>query len=109
MRHGTYRGRLVQLVVDGENTFNENICDIEALDILSRQLWARVKKQQSLPGVNFTKEQTFFLNIAQVKIIFLSARLQMFVQGYCGTMGTLSHVLFTHLSQHATYRERLVR
>jgi hypothetical protein len=28
-RHGTYRGRIVQLNVDGENTFDDNLCDIE--------------------------------------------------------------------------------
>ena len=65
-RHGTYRGRIVQLNVDGENTFDENLCDIEALDIVSRQELRKTNKQQALPGVNFTKEQTLFINIAQV-------------------------------------------
>ena len=27
-----------------------------------------IEKQDELPGVNFTKQQTFFINIAQVKL-----------------------------------------
>ena len=94
--------------MDGENTFDENLCDIEAVDIVSKLALRNTKNQQALPGVNFTKEQTLFINIAQVGfqnkppnffILFLC-------QGYCGNMGTLSHVLLTHLSQHSTYGER---
>ena len=81
VRHGTYRGRLVQLAVDGENTFDENLCDIEALDIVSRQLWARTKKQQALPGVNYTKEQTFFINIAQVEMVIINILMKSHLPG----------------------------
>ena len=92
--------------MDGENTFDENLCDIEALDIVSRQELRKTNKQQALPGVNFTKEQTLFINIAQVNIDDMTKDSHFHVKGYCGNMGTLSHVLFTHLSQHSNYRER---
>ena len=56
----------MQLGVDGENTFDENLCDIEAVDIVSRQARGKIRNQQALPGVNFTKDQILFINIAQV-------------------------------------------
>ena len=87
IRHGTYRGRIVQLGVDGDNTFDENLCDVEALDIVSRQEWGKTKKQQALPGVNFTKEQTFFINIAQVDYQYRKPYLYLF---------TFSGVLWQH-------------
>ena len=37
--------------------------------MMSRRELANIERQEKIPGVTFTKEQTFFLNIAQVKII----------------------------------------
>ena len=87
IRQGTYRGRIVQHGVDGDNTFDENLCDVEALDIVSRQEWGKTKKQQALPGVNFTKEQTFFINIAQVDYQYRKPYLYLFFRGTVATWG----------------------
>ena len=61
--------RTVQLQVDGQFTFDENLCDIQALEMMSRRELANIEREEKIPGVTFTKEQTFFLNIAQVRII----------------------------------------
>ena len=34
--------------------------------MMSRRELANTDREESIPGVNFTKEQTFFINIAQV-------------------------------------------
>lgn len=73
IRHGT-----AHTEEDGDNTFDENLCDVEALDIVSRQEWGKTKKQQALPGVNFTKEQTLFINIAQVDYQYVKPYLYLF-------------------------------
>ena len=62
--------KTVQLKVDGEFTFDENLCDIQALEMMSRRELANIEKEDKIPGVSFTKEQTFFINIAQVIQIF---------------------------------------
>ena len=62
----TYGDQTVQLQVDGDFTFDENLCDIQALEMMSRRELANIDREDSIPGVNFTKEQTFFINIAQV-------------------------------------------
>ena len=64
-----YRGQPVSVSVDGSFTFDENLCDVESLDIIANNMFRNIEKQDELPGVNFTKKQTFFINIAQVKII----------------------------------------
>lgn len=91
-RRVQYRGQLVQLAVDGNTTFDENLCDVEALEMVSRHALRDTERQDELPGVNFTKDQTFFINLAQ---------------GYCGVIGSVSQVLLSHLSQHSTFRERI--
>ena len=58
-----------QLGVDGEFTFDENLCDVESLEMITDKMLSNIEKQDELPGVNFTKEQTFFINIAQVSSI----------------------------------------
>ena len=63
-----YRGQVVQLEVDGEFTFDENLCDVEALEMISKKELDNIERQDQLPGVSFTKNQTFFINIAQVKL-----------------------------------------
>merc|ERR1712243_310920 len=87
-----YRGQVVELGVDGEFTFDENLCDVESLEMVTDKMLSNIEKQDELPGVNFTKEQTFFINIAQ---------------GYCGIIGGVSQLLLSHLSQHSTFRERI--
>ena len=57
------------LGVDGEFTFDENLCDVESLEMITDKMLSNIEKQDELPGVNFTKEQTFFINIAQVSSI----------------------------------------
>ena len=52
--------------MDGDFTFDENLCDIQALEMMSRRELANMDREDKIPGVNFTKEQTFFINIAQV-------------------------------------------
>ena len=73
-----------QLAVDGNTTFDENLCDVEALEMVSRHalrsdaksrpnifylynIFRDTERQDELPGVNFTKDQTFFINLAQVR------------------------------------------
>ena len=62
----SYGDQTVQLQVDGDFTFDENLCDIQALEMMSRRELANIEREDKIPGVNFTKEQTFFINIAQV-------------------------------------------
>ena len=57
----------MELSIEGDNILDEVLSDIDALDITLRLEGRRAKKQQLLPGVNFTQEQTLFINIAQVK------------------------------------------
>ena len=52
--------------MDGEFTFDENLCDVEALEMISKKELDNMERQDRLPGVSFTKNQTFFINIAQV-------------------------------------------
>ena len=61
-----YRGQPVRLEVDGDFTFDENLCDVEALEMVTDLEMRNIQKLDDFPGVNFTKEQTFFINIAQV-------------------------------------------
>ena len=61
-----YGDQTVQLQVDGDFTFDENLCDIQALEMMSRRELANIDREDRIPGVSFTKEQTFFINIAQV-------------------------------------------
>ena len=61
-----YRGQPVRLEVDGDFTFDENLCDVEALEMVTDLEMKNIQRLDDLPGVNFTKEQTFFINIAQV-------------------------------------------
>ena len=65
-RQVLYRGQPVRLEVDGDFTFDENLCDVEALEMVTDLEMKNIQKMDDLPGVNFTKEQTFFINIAQV-------------------------------------------
>ena len=65
-RQIAYRGQFVGLEVDGEFTFDENLCDVEALEMVTDMEMKKIQTLDKLPGVNFTKEQTFFINIAQV-------------------------------------------
>lgn len=72
--------------MDGNTTFDENLCDVEALEMVSRHalrcdaliksrtnifylynIFRDTERQDELPGVNFTKDQTFFINLAQVR------------------------------------------
>ena len=53
------------LQINGELTFNENMCDVEAVDIASHYVQHDV--HNTLPNVSYTAQQTFFLNLAQVQ------------------------------------------
>ena len=64
-----YRGQLVELSIDSDNIFDEVLSDIEALDITLRLKEQSNRKQQFLPGVNFTHHQMLYINIAQVRKI----------------------------------------
>ena len=76
-RLATLGDQTVQLQVDGEFTFDENLCDIQAVEMMSRRELANIERERKIPGVTFTKEQTFFLNIAQVRI-YISSRLSIY-------------------------------
>ena len=52
--------------MDGDFTFDENLCDVEALEMVADLEMNSIQRLDELPGVNFTKEQAFFINIAQV-------------------------------------------
>ena len=52
--------------MDGDFTFDENLCDVEALEMVADLEMKNIQRLDELPGVNFTKEQAFFINIAQV-------------------------------------------
>ena len=61
-----YRGQVVPVEVDGDFTFDENMCDVESLEMVSEHFGGDLDNEEQLPGVSFTKEQIFFINIAQV-------------------------------------------
>ena len=91
VRRLLYRGATVQLASRPEDTFNEDLADIQGLELASSVVLAG-DLGEALPGLNYTREQAFFLNVAQ---------------GYCGQRGALSEILLTHLGQHSSYAERV--
>ena len=103
------RGKHLEIGVDGDFTFDENMCDVESLEMVTETLSeSSFKNEEQLPGVTFTKEQTFFINIAQVPSLLTEnvKRLISCVQGYCGLIGGVGQVLQSHLSRHSTFKER---
>jgi len=92
-RQVLYRGRKVSLVRDREATFDEDLADIQGLELASGVSWEG-RGGAALPGLNYTRIQAFYINIAQ---------------GYCGRMGGLGEVLHSHLSHHSPYPERTDR
>ena len=65
----TYRGKLVELSIEGDNILDEVLSDIEVLDNTLRLDNRSNRKQPLLPGVNFTHHQMLYINIAQVRKI----------------------------------------
>ena len=61
--------------MDGDFTFDENLCDVEALEMVADLEMNNIQRLDELPGVNFTKEQAFFINIAQVVLKVLRNKL----------------------------------
>ena len=79
------------------------------------------KGEEALPGLNYTRQQAFYINIAQVCTMQCNSStmfqgcfslssppiyISQFFQGYCGRLAGLSEVLLSHLSQHSSYSER---
>jgi len=92
-RYILYRGRRISLARDREATLDEDLADIQALH-LAEAVGGEGKGEDALPGLNYTRQQAFYINIAQ---------------GYCGRLAGLSEVLLSHLSQHSSYSERTDR
>ena len=72
-------------------TFDENLADILAVELVAGREWSRLERQPALPGVAFTQQQALLVAMAQ---------------SYCGDLGVVSQVLHGQLGLHATYRER---